>query len=142
MAPAPIDFVDPDGPDPFQYTVRQAPLHKPLDRAIDAFPTGAKGPRRLAPGQPPRPTGEKTHHGDGDRPLAIAPRNVLDGGRKARSTTATLLEFFAAAARAGVVASDFGFGATHGHRWRREGGRRNKRRLRGWSLPGQELKIV
>jgi len=32
----------------------------------------------LTPGQPPRPAGQKTHHGDGDRPFAIAPGNMLD----------------------------------------------------------------
>jgi len=78
LALAPVDFIDADGPDPFQYPVRQAPLHKPLDRAIDTFPTGAKGPRRLPPRQPPRPAGKKAHHGNGDRAFAIAPRDMLD----------------------------------------------------------------
>src|SRR5271155_2267631 len=78
LALAPVDFINPDGPDPLQDPVRQAPLHKPLDRAINAFPTGAKGPRRLPPRQSPRPAGQKTHHGDGDRSFAIAPGNVLD----------------------------------------------------------------
>jgi len=77
LALAPMDFIDPDRPDPFQYPVGQAPLHKPLDRAIDAFPTGAKGPRRFAPRQPPRPAGEETHHGDGHRTLALTPRDML-----------------------------------------------------------------
>src|SRR2546430_9493366 len=58
--------------------MRQPPLNNPLRRAIDAFPAGSKGPRRLSPRQPPRPTGQKAHHGEGDRPLAIAPGNMLD----------------------------------------------------------------
>src|ERR1019366_1477040 len=62
----------------FQLPVRPTPLPKPLHRAIDAFPTGGKSPRRLPPREPPRPTGEKTHHGDGDRTLALAPGNMLD----------------------------------------------------------------
>ncbi len=78
LALAPMNLIHADGLDAFELAVRQAPLHKPLHRAIDAFPTGAKGPRRLPPGQPPRPAGKKTHHGEGDRPLAIAPRHVLD----------------------------------------------------------------
>src|SRR5208282_4955650 len=77
LAFAPMDFVHADGLDAFQLAMRQTPLHKPLHRAIDAFPTGAKGPGRLPPRQPPRPTGKKAHHGNGDRPFTLAPRQML-----------------------------------------------------------------
>ena len=46
-------------------------------RPIDADPTGAKDTRRFPPRQPARPARKKAHHGHGDRPFAIAPRNVL-----------------------------------------------------------------
>lgn len=59
-------------------TAALAPLHEPLDRAIDRFPTGLKGLCRFSPAQPPRPTGEKAPHGQSHRPLAVAPRNVFD----------------------------------------------------------------
>ena len=78
LAFAPMNLVHPNGLDAFELAVRQAPLHKPLHRAIDAFPTGVEGPRRLPPRQPPRPAGQKAHHGDGDRSFAIAPGNMLD----------------------------------------------------------------
>ncbi len=74
---APMNLVHADGLDAFEFAVGQAPLHKPLHRAIDAFPTGAKDPCRLPPRQPPRPAGQKTHHGDGHRPLALTPRHML-----------------------------------------------------------------
>src|SRR2546426_11419610 len=78
LALAPVNLVHAERANVFQLAMRQAPLNKPLHRAIDAFPTGSKGPRRLSPRQPPRPTGQKAHHGEGDRPLAIAPGNLLD----------------------------------------------------------------
>src|SRR6266436_8518592 len=77
LAPAPMDLVHADGMNGFQFAVRQAPLHKPLHRAIDTFPTGLEGSCRLAPRQPARPAGKKAHHGQTHRSLAIAPRNVL-----------------------------------------------------------------
>ena len=78
LALAPVNLVDADGAHVFQLPLRQAPLNKPLHRAIDAFPTGPKGPSRLSPRQPPRPTGQKAHHAEGDWSLAIAPGNMLD----------------------------------------------------------------
>jgi hypothetical protein len=50
-----MNLVHPNRLDAFELAVRQAPLHKPLHRAIDAFPTGVEGPRRLPPRQSPRP---------------------------------------------------------------------------------------
>ncbi len=78
LAPAPMNLVHADGLDAFEFAVGQTPLHKPLHRAIDAFPTGVEGPRRLPPRQPPRPAGKKAHHGDGHWPLALTPGNMLN----------------------------------------------------------------
>lgn len=78
LAPAPVNLIDADGVNVDQLPVHQTPFHKPFHRAINAFPTGAKYPRRFAPGQPPRPSGKKAHHSGGHRSLAITPRNVLD----------------------------------------------------------------
>jgi hypothetical protein len=75
---SPMDFVYSDGMDLFQHPMRQAPLHHPFHRTIDTLPTGAERPRRLPPTQLARPTGQKQHHRDGYRPLAIAPRHMLD----------------------------------------------------------------
>ena len=55
----------------------EPPFHVPPHRPIDAVPTGAKDTRRFPPRQPARPARKKAHHGHGDRPFAIAPRNVL-----------------------------------------------------------------
>ncbi len=77
FTPAPVNLVHSDGLDADQLSVRQAPFHKPFHRAINTFPTGAKGPRRLAPRQPPRPPRKKTHHGNRHRPLAIAPGHMF-----------------------------------------------------------------
>ena len=78
LALAPVNLVHAEGANVFQVAMRQAPLNKPRHRAIDAFPTSSKDPCGLSPRQPPSPTGQKTHHGQSDRPLAIAPGNMLD----------------------------------------------------------------
>ena len=76
---APMDFVDADRLDALQVAVRQAPLHEPVDRPIDGFPTGLEGLGGFAPRQAARPAGQKAHHRDGQRSLTVAPRKVLDG---------------------------------------------------------------
>ncbi len=58
LALAPMDFVHPNRLDAFELAVGQAPVDKPRHRPIDAFPTGAKGPGRFPPGQPPRHSGK------------------------------------------------------------------------------------
>ena len=60
-----------------QLAVGQAPLHKPLHRAIHRFPTGLEYLRRLSPAQPPPPAGQKAHHGAGHRTFPVTPRNLL-----------------------------------------------------------------
>ena len=77
LALTPMDFVHAHRPDLCQFPVRQAPLHKPFHRTINTFPTRAKGPRGLAPRQPPGPPRKKTHHGRRHRPLALAPGHMF-----------------------------------------------------------------
>ena len=77
-AVSPVNLVDGNGFDATELAMLQTPLHEPLHRAIDRFPTGLKSLRRLPPAQPSRPAGEKAHHGHGHRPLAVAPGNVFD----------------------------------------------------------------
>ena len=78
QALAPMDFVDADGFNALEFTMRQAPLDKPIHRAIDSFPTGLECPGGFAPRHAPSPAGEEDHHGDGDRTLSMAPREMLD----------------------------------------------------------------
>src|SRR5690606_26325536 len=78
FALAPVDLVNPDRANPIQPALRQPPLHEPLHRAVNRFPAGAEGSGGLPPGQMPRPAGQKTHHGDGDRAFAVTPGNVFN----------------------------------------------------------------
>jgi hypothetical protein len=78
QAASPVNLVDSDGSDPAELPVLQAPLHKPLHRPEDRFPTGQEHTRRFPPTHPPRPTRQEGHHRAGQRTLAVAPRNVLD----------------------------------------------------------------
>src|SRR5215467_2074828 len=78
QAAAPMNLVHPEGFDPAQLAMRQAPLDKPFHRAIDRFPTGLERPPCFPPTQPSRPACQKPHHGARHRTLAVAPRNVLD----------------------------------------------------------------
>jgi hypothetical protein len=55
QAASPMNLVHPDGFDPAQFPVRQAPLHKPFHRPIHRFPTGLERSRRFPPAQPSRP---------------------------------------------------------------------------------------
>jgi hypothetical protein len=55
----------------------QTPADKPFHRPIDRLPTGLKYLRRLSPGKPPAPQGQKPHHRRGHRPLAMTPGNML-----------------------------------------------------------------
>jgi hypothetical protein len=73
-----MDFVYPDGLDSAQLAVRQAPLDKPLHRAIHGFPTGLESARGFPPTEPARPARQEPHHGAGHRALAVAPGHVLD----------------------------------------------------------------
>jgi len=75
---AAMDLVHADRLDPFQFAVGQPPLHEPLDRAVNRFPTRAEDSRRFAPRQPSRPAGQESHHGRGDPLLARIPRHVFD----------------------------------------------------------------
>ncbi len=49
---------------------------------------------RFPPQEAPRPAGEKTHHGDGDRTFAIAPGNMLDDHRVLHNTRITIRSYF------------------------------------------------
>src|ERR1035437_9653247 len=78
QAVSPMNLVHPDGFDPAQFPVRQAPLHKPFHRPIHRFPTGLERSRRFPPAHPSRPACQEPHHGACHGTLAVAPRNVLD----------------------------------------------------------------
>jgi len=78
MALAPMDLVDADGLDTAQFSILQAPLDKPFDRAVDGLPTGPEHACGFAPRQAPRPSRQERHHRRRDRAFAIAPGKVLD----------------------------------------------------------------
>src|ERR1035438_6089023 len=75
---SPVDLVYANRFNPAQLAMRQAPFHEPLHGPVHRFPTGLKDGRRLAPAQTPRPAGKKPHHRRRQRPLADAPRNMLN----------------------------------------------------------------
>src|SRR5205809_164232 len=77
FAMAPVNLVDANGADPFELAVRQAPVHAPLDRTINRFPTHPKAASGFTPGQAACPTGQKSHHRLGQRPLAFTPRQIF-----------------------------------------------------------------
>ena len=79
QAVSPMDLVHADGFDSAYIAVGKAPLHEPLHRPVHHFPTGLESPRRFQPTQPPRPTRQKSHHGQRHRTLAVTPRNMLHG---------------------------------------------------------------
>ena len=78
QALAPVDLVHADGPHIGQFPVGQAPLHKPVHRPINGFPTRLERARCFPPREAPGPLGQKSHHGRRDRPLPLAPGNVFD----------------------------------------------------------------
>src|SRR5215470_11824521 len=73
MALAPGHLVDPQGPNPSQFTVLQTPVHHPLHRVKDLFPGGVKDRGHLAPGKASRPQSQELHIGRGQRVLAGGP---------------------------------------------------------------------
>jgi len=75
---APVNLVDADGFDSFQFAMRQTPLDKPIHGAVDGLPTGLEGPSRFTPRQPACPAGQEDHHREGHRTFARAPGNVFD----------------------------------------------------------------
>lgn len=78
FALTPVNLINAHRPDRLQLAMRQSPLHKPLDRSINRFPTRLKYSRRLSPGEPPRPACQKSHHRRRDRSLAHVPGHILD----------------------------------------------------------------
>src|SRR5664280_1122367 len=74
---APMNLVHAQRFHPQQLALGQAPLHEPFHRAIDRFPTSLEYLRRFSPTQPPRPAGQKAHHGAGHRTFAVTPGNLL-----------------------------------------------------------------
>src|SRR5258708_13191517 len=77
-AVSPVNLVHADRCDAVELAMLQTPLHEPLHRTIDCFPTGLKGLTSFPPPQPPCPATKKSHHGAGHRTLPVAPSDVLN----------------------------------------------------------------